>query len=179
MELEHALVCDQRVPVKLAAELDPERRENDVVGVTDTDVRGLFVQGSAPLVERPEVVSVLSERPGRPCDPFPRLVDLDLDEDRQRVLPKGLANRRRLHRAAAESQHGGPVLTERFERPFGLDHPEACFSLLLEQLRNRTSERPLDLAVEVEEQPPGPGRDHGTDRRLPRAHEADERDVPV
>ncbi len=179
MELEHALVGDQRVSLRLAAELDPERRENHVVGVTGTDLGGLFVQRSAPLVEGAEVLGVLSERPGRPRDSFPRLVDLDLDEDRQRVLPQRLANRRRLHRAAAEGQYGRPVLAERLQCAFRLDHPEARLAFLLEQLRDRKPQRPLDLAVEVEEQPSDPSRDHGTDRRLPRAHVPDERDVPV
>jgi hypothetical protein len=37
----------------------------------------------------------------------------------------------------------------------------------------------LDLAVEIDQPAPEPPGDLGSEGRLPRAHEADQRDVPV
>ncbi len=70
-------------------------------------------------------------------------------------------------------------MLERRDRRLGLEHPELDLAALLEQLGQRASGRALELAVEVDEPPAEPARDLRAERRLARAHEADERDVPV
>ena len=67
---------------------------------------------------------------------------------------------------------------ERSERLALLLHAEAGLSDGLEELRNRPSDSTLELAVEVDERTAEPVGDLGADRRLARAHEADQREVP-
>ena len=97
----------------------------------------------------------------------------------QRVPPERLPDLLRLDRAAAECQYRRPVLTQRPERHVGLERAELELPTLLEELRDRLTERPFQLAVDVDEPPAEPFGDLRAQRRLPRAHEADERDVAI
>src|SRR4029450_9703707 len=91
----------------LAAELDPERSEQDIVDVASASVGRLVVQRLPPLVQGLKLLGVLRERPGARPHALPRLVDLDVEENRQRMFTECLPNRRRLDRTAAERDHGG------------------------------------------------------------------------
>src|SRR5437868_5726513 len=57
--------------------------------------------------------------------------------------------------------------------------PEPRLSLLREDLRDRPPERALEHAIDLEEAPPEPLRESGTERRLPGAHKADQDEVAV
>ena len=58
-----------------------------------------------------------------------------------------------------------------------LAQAERCLAAGLEDPRDRLLA--LDLAVDVDERPPELLRERGAERRLARAHEADQRDVTV
>ena len=85
---------------------------------------------------------------------------------------------RRLDRAAAEREHGRALVVQRGHRRLGLEHAELDLPSLLEDLRDRPPDRPLELAVEVNEPASEPVGYLGAQLRLARPHEADERDVP-
>ena len=70
-------------------------------------------------------------------------------------------------------------MLESLDRRVSLEHAELGLPSLLEQLRHRLPSGLRNLAVEVDEPPAEPLRDLGAERRLARAHEADQRDVPV
>ena len=95
------------------------------------------------------------------------------------MLSQRLTDRRRLDSAAAESQHRRALPVESVESPVSLDHAKACLAFLAKEVRDRTLKGALDLAVEIDQLSTGLDRHLGADRRLPRAHEPDERDVPV
>ena len=181
VELERRRVGEQHVACGARSRLDPdaEPREDDVVEVVGPGVGRILVQATAALVELPELLLVARERPRRPGDPVPRSVDLDLDEHGEGVLAERLADRRRLDRAAAERDHGGPLALERPQRLLGLEHPEALLALPAEEIRDRAARGLLDLLVEVDERPSDQVRDARAERRLAGAHEADEGEVAV
>src|SRR5919201_879498 len=84
----------------------------------------------------------------------------------------------RLDRTTADRHHGGLAAAAHvFDEPC-LELAERRFALLLEELPDR-SVRVLDLAVDVEEPAPEPPCDLRPERRLPGAHEPDEREVGV
>ena len=58
-------------------------------------------------------------------------------------------------------------------------HAELRLAALFEELGDGRAEVLLEIAVEVEERPAQPLGDERPDRRLARAHEADEREVLV
>ena len=95
------------------------------------------------------------------------------------MLGQRAADARRLDCAAAEREHRRPLVLECPDRRLGLEHAKLDLPALLEDLGQRTPRGALELAVEVDEPPAEPLRDLGAERRLARAHEADERDVPV
>ena len=181
MELEHRRVGEQHVARWARSRLDPdaEPREDDAVEVVGPGVGRILVQTTAALVELSELLLVARERPRRPGHPVPRSVDLDLDEHSEGMLAERLADRRRLDRAPAERDHGGPLAFERPPRLLGLEHPEALFALPPEEIRDRTARGLLDLLVEVDERPSDQVRDARAERRLAGAHEADEGEVAV
>ena len=84
-----------------------------------------------------------------------------------------------LDRAAAERDHRGPCVGQRLERHLGLELAELGLAALAKDVRDRLPERALELAVEVDEPPAEPLGSLRAERRLARAHEADEREMPV
>jgi len=95
------------------------------------------------------------------------------------VLPERTADRFRLDRSAAEGEHRRALVAQRVQRRLGLEHAELRFASLLEDLRYRLVQRPLQRQVEIDETAPDAVRDLHSERRLARAHEADQRDVLV
>ena len=97
-------------------DVDPGRRERDLVGVAHTRVRDLAVDRLALLVEPAEELSVLRQRPVAVLDAPPRLLDLDVHEHRQRAVPQRLPHALRQDGAAAEREHRGDGIRERLDR---------------------------------------------------------------
>ncbi len=81
--------------------------------------------------------------------------------------------------AAAEGEHERLGRRERDACGVRLDAPELGLAALVEELRDRHSGALLDRPVEVEELPSQPPGELPAERRLARAHEADERDVAI
>ena len=95
------------------------------------------------------------------------------------MLAQRAPDRLGLDRAAAERDHRGRPAGKRLERGLGLELAELRLAALAEDLRDRLPQRLLELAVEVDEPPAEPLGNLRAERRLARAHEADEREVPV
>jgi hypothetical protein len=158
---------------------DPGGGEHDVFGVLGGHVRDFAVERLALVVERAELPLVARERPAAPANPPPRRVRVDVEEDRQRMLAERAADPGRLDRAAPEGQHSRALVLQRRECRLRLEDAELDLAALLEQLRDRLSGCALELPVEVDEPAAEPRRDLRAERRLARAHESDESDVPV
>ena len=60
-----------------------------------------------------------------------------------------------------------------------LELPEGCLAVPLEDLRDGLADSLLDDLVDRDERPAQALGEQRAERRLPRAHEADEREVPV
>ena len=84
----------------------------------------------------------------------------------------------RQDRPAAESEHVRLALREHVADDLFFDAPEAALAVG-EELDDRRAGQPLDLLVDVEKRTPDPRSRLRTERRFARAHEPDERDVPV
>ena len=160
-------------------DVDPRCCEDDPVHVAGDRVRRLRVERRAALVQRMEARLLLRERPVSPTDAIPGGRRVDLDVNGQRVLAKRAADRLGLDRATAERDHGRPLAGKRLERGLGLELAEVRLAAFAEDLRDRLPQRALELAVEVDEPPPQPLSNLRAERRLARAHETDEREVPV
>jgi hypothetical protein len=131
------------------------------------------------LVERVEALLVLRERPVAAADARPRGRGVDLDVNREGVLAESSPDLLRLDGAAAERDDRGALVDERLERGLGFEQAEFRLAALAEHLRDRLTQRALELAVEVDEPPAEALRRLRSERGLARAHEADEREVPV
>ena len=159
-------------------DVDAAGGQHDAVDVVGARVGDLVVDRATLLVELPKRRFVLGERPFRPAHPLPGSVDRGIEQHRHRALAEQRSRGRREHRTAAQRDH------DRLRR---LEHPggEALLGLAkrafaaLEELRDRRARLPLDLDVEIQEAPSQAVRHRSAERRLARAHEADERDVPV
>ena len=160
-------------------DVDPGRRERDLVGVAHARVRDLEVDRLALLVEPAEELLVLRERPVAVLDAPPRLLDLDVHEHGQRAVPQRLPHALRQDGAAAEREHRGDGIRERLDRQVLLELAEPGLAALGPERRDRGAELPLELEVDVEERPPQARRRLRAQARLAGAHEADERDVPA
>ena len=95
------------------------------------------------------------------------------------MLAERLPDLRRLDGAAAEGEHRRSAGVERRDGGRSLLETELDLAARLEELGDRALHRPLELAVEIDEAPAEPLGGHEAERRLPRAHEPDQRDVPV
>jgi hypothetical protein len=158
--------------------VDAAGGQDDAVDAVCARVGDLVVERSPFLVEPPKRRFVLSERSSRPAYPVPGSVDNHVEEDTDRALPQQSPGGRGEHGAAAQRDD------HRFRRG---QHPrgEALLGLAklafpaLEELRDRRARLTLDLDVEIEEAPAQAVRHRRSERRLPRPHEPDERDVSV
>jgi hypothetical protein len=99
--------------------------------------------------------------------------------DRDCVLAERAPDRRARDRAAAERDHRRLAPAQRVDRDRLLEHTELQLAAPREQLGNRLARAVLELAVEIDELAAEPARELDPERRLARAHEADEREVPV
>ena len=126
-----------------------------------------------------EALLVAREGPVAPARPAPGCPHVDRHVHGQRVLAQRLADPRRFDCPASQREHRRSLVLERRQRGRRLEHSELDLAPLLEQLRDRLPRRALELTVEVHQPPPQPLRDLHSERALPRAHEPDERDVPV
>jgi hypothetical protein len=159
--------------------VDPRRREDDPVGVVRDRVGDLAVERLALAVEPAEEVLVLRERPIGLARAFPGRVDVDVDEHRERPLAQRRPHLLRLHRAAAERDDRGRRLAEGLARERRLGDPELHLAALREERSDRDLRTPLQQPVGVDRAPSDPRRHLLGERRLPGAHEADEREVAV
>src|SRR5690242_10813225 len=83
-----------------------------------------------------------------------------------------------LDRSAADGDDARLAPVERRSDELRLELAERSLALRLEQVPDRPF-RTLDLVVDVVERPPQPFGDLAAERRLARAHEADEDEVAV
>ena len=97
-----------------------------------------------------------------------------MDDDRTVVAQEAGC----LDRSSTESDHARLRTRQCLPDEPGLDLAERGLALGREQLRDRAV-LVGDGRVDVDERPPEPARHVCADRRLPRAHEADEDDVPA
>jgi len=161
------------------ADLDAARGQDDVFDVPRDGVGRLGVERPPALEQRAEARLVARERPPLPPGSRPRDSWVDVDQHRQRALAQRAPDRGRLDGPATECEHCRPLVAQRRQRRLGLEHAELRLAPLLEQLRHRLAQRALELAVEVDEPPAEPVCHLDAERRLARAHEADEREVPL
>src|SRR5581483_7403319 len=132
------------------------------VHVLGDDVCRLGVERATLVEQPPELGLVLRERPIAAADSVPARVDVHVEPDRQRLV-EGVAYLRRGDGAAAEREHDRTLLVS----------AERGLAVLAEDLRDRLAGGSLDQVVGVD------AADGARRRRLPRTHEADERDAPV
>ncbi len=179
VELVDACVGHDGVGVDLAMrrEPDPCRREYRAVEVADCRVGSLVERKPLP-VERTERLSVACERTVAGRDPLPGLVGRDLEVDREGVLRQGRTGALRAERAAAELDDRERTLQQRLERRLLLELTERRLAACLEDLGNRRPCSRLHHAVDRHERPTQPLGEQRAERGLPRAHEADECEVP-
>ncbi len=121
-----------------------------------------------PLVPRERAVGSPGSLPG--------LCRVDEQVHGPRGAREPLLGRLREHRAAAERDHGRIRRIQRLGDHDLLERAELSLSALVEELRDRPVTA-LDLLVRVDERAADARGDVATDRRLPRAHEADESEV--
>jgi hypothetical protein len=130
-------------------------------------------------VQRTKLLLVLRKRPIAAPRPPPRLLDRSVHPDRGRVRAKRLAGSAGLDRPAAERDHGRHGRLEQGDRPLLLELAETRLALAREQLRDGPAVVGSNQLVDVDELPSDARRSLRTQRRLARAHEADERDLPI
>src|SRR5262249_21446266 len=149
------------------------------VDVAGAGVGDLLVELAAALVERAELRLVPRERTAAAAAALPRRCRLDLEPYPERALAEVGPDRYGLHRSAAECDHGRVRQAQRRERAALLLQAERPLPVPLEELRDRSAEVVLELAVEIDERPAQTRGHLGPERGLARAHEADEREVPA
>ena len=160
------------------ADVDSCRREDRVVHVLRDGVRDVLVERASFGVEPAELPLVLCERPVTAPHSFPRRVDVDVDPHRERRLTEMFANAGRGDRAAAQSEDEDFPALEITVNVGGLDPAELLLSPLDEQFGDRRLAS-LDVPVDVDHRSSEPTCERVRHRRLARAHEADQRHVPV
>ena len=150
--------------------------EDDVVLVARHSIGDLSVERASPSVPLAEFAFVARERPPASLHTPPRGVGVDVEVNDERFgriekLP-------RLDGAAADGDDGVPATAERVPDEPSLDLAERDLPLARKHVPDRAV-RALDLTVDVAKRPREPPRHLLSERRLPRAHEADEDEVPV
>ncbi len=178
-QLDRAVARDELAePLERAGlDVDAARGEHGAVEVPGARVRGVVVERPPLLVERPERCLVLRERPVAAGDTAPRLLGVDLDEDRQRALPQRRADLVGPDRTAAQRDHGGRARGQGVAHVLRLAQAECRLAAGLEDPRDRLLA--LDLGVDVDERPPELRGELLAEGRLARTHEADQSDVTV
>src|SRR5262249_37451000 len=111
--------------------------------------------------------------------PLPRHRRLHLEEHRESTSAERLAGLIGEHGAAAERDHRRLAVPQRRGGHPGLTLAQPRFAVAREELLDRDARLALDLPVQVDEGTPQTARDLGSERRLPRAHEARKGEVAV
>ena len=155
---------------------DARSRERRRIGVVGHRVGDLAVERPPCLVEALKLLLVTCERAVGPERTAPGEIDVDLAEDDEVVgdPPACLLAR---HGPAPQRDHGGVGGGQRHPHGVLLDPPELLLAALGEELRDRLPGTFLDRGVEIEKGPLQAFRELPAERRLARAHEADEDDV--
>ncbi len=157
--------------------LNAARCEHDTIEIGCAGVGHLLVERAAPFVERAEIRLLLRQRPLASRRTFPRSFRIDLEQDGDGTLAQLVADRGRLDCASAERDHRRLRKPQRSERLPRFPEAELGLSFLPEELGDGLPQRPLELPIQVDERTTEALGDLGPERRLPRAHEADEREV--
>jgi hypothetical protein len=139
----------------------------------------LVIELAAALVKRVKLGLVLRQRPVAAGAPLPRRLGIDLEDDRKGAVSEDVPDRRGLDRPAAEGNHGRLREMKCSNRLALLLEAEVVLPGLLKELGDRLPQSLLELPVEIDERPAETIGDLRSKRRLPRAHEADEREVSV
>ncbi len=142
-------------------------------------VRDLLVHRPPLLVQSPKPRLVARERPVAPRDALPANVDRGVEEQRERGRTKRLPRPRGAERAAAELDYRELAASEHVVGRLLLERPKGRLAVLLEDLRDRAPAPVLDDVVDANERASEPLGELRAKCGLARAHEADERDVPV
>ena len=176
-QLDRAVAADQLAePLQRPGlDVDASHGEHDPVDVAGARVGGVVVERAPLLVQRAERRLVLRERPIASADAPPRLLRVDLDQDRHGALPQRRADLVGTDGAAAQGDHGRRARREGVDRVLGLAQAERRLAARLEDARDRLL--PGDLTVDVDERASEPRRELLAEGRLARAHEADQSDV--
>ena len=160
-------------------DLHARRGEHDVVRVIAVRICDLVVQLAPTLVQRVKLGLITRQRPIATGAALPGRVGIDLEQHGECTVAQLVPDRRGLDRAAAQRDHGRVRQTQRCNRVTFLLQAELRLAAPLEELGDRRPEVLFEVAVEVDEGTPEPLRDLRAEGRLARAHEADEREVPV
>jgi hypothetical protein len=161
------------------ADVDARGGEDDVVEVVRDEVGRRLVERAPALVQLREAALVLRERPCGAPGTLPRRLERDVNPDRPRVSAQRLACPRRFDRPAAESEHPRVRRLEHRDRPFLLDLAEPVLAVAREQLGDRVAVLLGNELVDVDERQADQLGGLPAERRLARAHEADQREVAV
>ena len=179
-EVRGAVAGEERTePSQRAAfDVDAGCSENDVVRVERRRIGNFGIQRLAFAVKLLERLEALCERTARAFDAPPGRAEVDRDQDRDRALTQRSARPLREDCAAAEREDVrlGPL--EHLARDLLLQAAKPRLALQ-EELHDGCARAAFDLVVEVEKRSPDAQGDLRRKRRLARAHEADERDVPL
>jgi hypothetical protein len=189
VELEHVLVTDHCNGFEAFAEpapelceqsspdIDLERSEQGVLSALDESRRHLFVQ-RLPLVEQtPELLPVLRKRTTGVADALPCSGYVDVHPEGERARRQQLACAPGKNGPAPQGDHGERRRAENLSRDLFLEAAKRGLAPL-EELGDGTV-APLDLTIEVDERPAAEAGNLLADRRLPRAHEADEGEMSL
>ena len=133
-------------------DVDAASDENGTFDVPGARIRSVVVERLPLLVQRPESRLVLRKRAVATADAAPRLLGVDLDEDRHGALAQCRADLVGSDRAAAQRDHRRRSRAQSVECVLRLAQPERCLASGLEDPRDRFLA--FDLAVDVDERPP-------------------------
>jgi len=182
MQLQHVFVGDHRdgavnIEIGQPAPRDHylERGEQHIVDASHRSGGDLVVQGLPRVEERPERFLVARKRTAASPDALPGRRGVDLDPDGMGTTAQKVARALGKHCSTAERDHGRLGGGEHLRRELLLEATELRLASL-EELRDG-SMASFELSVEIDEGSGAQPRGFLTERRLARAHEADEREV--
>ncbi len=154
-------------PQRAALDVDAGRGEDDVVGVPGDDVGDLRVERPALLVEPLELLAVPRERAIAPAHALPAV---STSTSSQTTVARSFSSARTSGMVTApppRSTTRGSVRREHVPDDLRLSRAECRLAVVEQRDRN------VRVGLDVRE------TERAGDRRLPRAHEADEREVRV
>jgi hypothetical protein len=179
-DLDGAVAGDELAEALQRAGLDVHAAEGEdrALRIVRANVGDLLVEPPALCVEAPEGGLVLRERARRAPDARPCILDAHVEEHGHGSVGKQAPDGLREHGAAAERIHARPDGRQERQRGALLERPELRLAAG-EEVGDRRSCALLDRVVEVDERATEALGQLTADRRLARAHEADEDDVTV